>query len=245
MNSPAGPDRTALDLMQRAIDGGLRPLQLGGRSLLPVVQGGMGVGVSAHRLAGSVAALGAMGTISSVDLRRHHPDLMERTHELLPGEAATQAAKEAINAANLEALEREIRAARVAVRRARPAGRQRDARGGRVRAFGQAGARMRHRRGGRRRRPAAGPARPGAGPSRPRCWCRSCPTRAACSCWCASGSARSACPMPSSSSIRAWPAATSARPRSPTWATRASISRTSSRSRWPSCAAPASSSRFR
>jgi len=94
------------------MDGGLRPLQLGAHTLLPVVQGGMGVGVSAHRLAGSVAALGAVGTISSVDLRRHHPDLMERTHELLPGEAATQAAKLAINAANLEALEREIRAAR-------------------------------------------------------------------------------------------------------------------------------------
>ncbi len=46
------------------------------RTLLPVVQGGMGVGVSAHRLAGSVAALGAVGTISSVDLRHHHPDLM-------------------------------------------------------------------------------------------------------------------------------------------------------------------------
>ncbi len=92
--------------------GGLSPLRLGGRTLLPIVQGGMGVGVSAHRLAGSVAALGAVGTISSVDLRRHHPDLMERTHGLLPGEAATQAAKVAINEANLEALEREIRAAR-------------------------------------------------------------------------------------------------------------------------------------
>jgi nitronate monooxygenase len=99
-------------LMQRALAGGLRPLEIGGRHLLPVVQGGMGVGVSAHRLAGSVAALGAFGTISSVDLRRHHPDLMERTRELAPGEAATQAAKEAIDAANLEALEREIRAAR-------------------------------------------------------------------------------------------------------------------------------------
>src|SRR5688572_23231483 len=51
--------------------------KLRGRALLPVVQGGMGVGVSAHRLAGSVAALGAMGTISSVDLRQHHPDLLE------------------------------------------------------------------------------------------------------------------------------------------------------------------------
>jgi nitronate monooxygenase len=113
MNSPATPpELIASDLMRSALQGGLQPLQLGGRTLLPIVQGGMGVGVSAHRLAGSVAALGAVGTISSVDLRRHHPDLMERTHELLPGEAATQAAKLAINAANLEALEREIRAAR-------------------------------------------------------------------------------------------------------------------------------------
>ena len=87
---------------------GLRPLRLAGRTLLPIVQGGMGVGVSAHRLAGSVAALGAMGTISSVDLRRHHPDLMQRTGPGAHGEVA----KRAIDAANLEALEREIRAAR-------------------------------------------------------------------------------------------------------------------------------------
>jgi hypothetical protein len=37
---------------------------------------------------------------------------MEATRDLPPGDAATQAAKEAINAANLEALSREIRAAR-------------------------------------------------------------------------------------------------------------------------------------
>jgi nitronate monooxygenase len=91
---------------------GLRCLRLGGKSLLPIVQGGMGVGISAHRLAGSVAALGAFGTISSVDLRRHHPDLMARTGWLAPGPAATAAAKTAIDAANLEALEREIAAAR-------------------------------------------------------------------------------------------------------------------------------------
>ncbi len=79
---------------------------------MPIVQGGMGVGISAHRLAGSVAALGAIWTISSVDLRRHHADLMERTRGLAPGAAATLAAKAAIDEANLEALEREIRAAR-------------------------------------------------------------------------------------------------------------------------------------
>jgi nitronate monooxygenase len=92
---------------------GLKPLALGSNhSLLPIVQGGMGVGVSAHRLAGSVAALGAMGTIASVDLRRHHPDLMERTRGLEAGSAATARAKSEINDANLMALEREIRAAR-------------------------------------------------------------------------------------------------------------------------------------
>ena len=91
----------------------LAPLHLGGRTLLPIVQGGMGVGISAHRLAGSVAKLDAVGTISSVDLRRHHPDLMERTRSLSAGPAATAAAKLAINEANLEALGREIRAARL------------------------------------------------------------------------------------------------------------------------------------
>ncbi|UZD55542.1 NAD(P)H-dependent flavin oxidoreductase [Caldimonas aquatica] len=108
--SPLPFDLTHLDaaLAARLAESGLAPLRLKGRTLLPIVQGGMGVGVSAHRLAGSVAALGGVGTLSSVDLRRHHPDLMERTRGLNAGEAA----KEAINAANLEALEREVRAAR-------------------------------------------------------------------------------------------------------------------------------------
>jgi nitronate monooxygenase len=86
----------------------LPPLKLGGRLLRPIVQGGMGVGVSAHRLAGTVAANNAVGTLASVDLRRHHPDLMARTTGIGGGDEA----KAAINAANLEALDREIRAAR-------------------------------------------------------------------------------------------------------------------------------------
>lgn len=86
----------------------LPPLQLAGRELLPIVQGGMGVGVSAHRLAGTVASHNAVGTLSSVDLRRHHPDLMARTTHIGTGPEA----KARINAANLEALDREIRAAR-------------------------------------------------------------------------------------------------------------------------------------
>ncbi|MGE5093794.1 MAG: NAD(P)H-dependent flavin oxidoreductase [Betaproteobacteria bacterium] len=81
----------------------LPALRIRGRELLPVVQGGMGVGVSAHRLAGSVAAAGAFGTISSVDLRRHHPDLMRETKHSRD--------KDLINRVNLVALEREVRAA--------------------------------------------------------------------------------------------------------------------------------------
>ncbi len=112
MAAASSPDDFPTELMARACAGGLAPLRLGARSLLPVIQGGMGVGVSAHRLAGSVAALGAMGTISSVDLRRHHPDLMARIPGLPPGAAATRCAKQTIDAANLEALAREIRGAR-------------------------------------------------------------------------------------------------------------------------------------
>jgi nitronate monooxygenase len=76
---------------------------LRGRPLLPVVQGGMGVGVSAHRLAGHVARLGAMGTISSVDLRQHHPDLLERSEGVRD--------KAQLDALNHIALDREVRAA--------------------------------------------------------------------------------------------------------------------------------------
>jgi nitronate monooxygenase len=87
---------------------GPKPWRLAGRELLPVVQGGMGVGVSAGGLAGAVACLGGMGTISSVDLRRLHPDLMAATGHLDKEPDAAQR----INAANLEALDREIRRAR-------------------------------------------------------------------------------------------------------------------------------------
>src|SRR5579859_7172818 len=73
------------------------------RSLLPIVQGGMGIGVSAHRLAGAVASCGAMGTISSVELRQHHPDLLETSRGVRD--------KEALDRLNLVALDREVRAA--------------------------------------------------------------------------------------------------------------------------------------
>ena len=83
--------------------GALPALRIKGRALLPIVQGGMGVGVSAHRLAGAVARLNGVGTISSVDLRRLHADLTAAT-----GKSRD---REAIRAANLVALDREIRAA--------------------------------------------------------------------------------------------------------------------------------------
>lgn len=89
---------------------GLQPLHIRGKTLLPIVQGGMGVGVSASGLASAVAQLGGMGTISSVDLRRRHADLMAQTGHL----DKEPDARERINAANLDALDREIRAARKA-----------------------------------------------------------------------------------------------------------------------------------
>ncbi len=95
------------DFLRMAISGGLRPLRLACRELIPVVQGGMGVGVSAGGLAGAVAREGGLGTLSAVDLRRLHPDLMARSGTLPKAEA-----KATIDAANLEALDREICGAR-------------------------------------------------------------------------------------------------------------------------------------
>ncbi|HET7527161.1 MAG TPA: nitronate monooxygenase family protein [Burkholderiaceae bacterium] len=91
---------------------GLAPLRLAGHVLLPIVQGGMGIGVSAHKLAGSVAALGGVGTISSVDLRRHHPDLMSRTQGLAARGDHDDETRRLIDEANREALRRELRAGR-------------------------------------------------------------------------------------------------------------------------------------
>jgi nitronate monooxygenase len=82
----------------------MKTLRIRGREARALVQGGMGVGVSAHRLAGAVAREGCVGTISSVDLRRHHADLMHAT--------GRSRDKPAIERANLVALDREIRAAR-------------------------------------------------------------------------------------------------------------------------------------
>jgi len=88
---------------ERLNAGSLPVWSLRGRALLPIVQGGMGIGISAHQLAGAVASLGALGTISSVELRHHHPDLLERA-----GNCRDQ---NFLDGLNLAALDREIRMA--------------------------------------------------------------------------------------------------------------------------------------
>ena len=78
-------------------------LQLLGRELLPIVQGGMGVGISAKSLAGAVARENAVGTIASVDLRHLHEDLLEESKHSKSDSDYTRL--------NLIALDREVRGA--------------------------------------------------------------------------------------------------------------------------------------
>ncbi len=106
---PGQQDETSAQaLLQMSRAHGLRNWHLQGRELIPVVQGGMGVGISAGSLAGHVARMGGVGTIAAVDLRRLHPDLMAATETL----QAPEQAKQAIGQANLQALTREIERAR-------------------------------------------------------------------------------------------------------------------------------------
>ena len=108
MDSGVRGDVAAAELAALGKQSGLTNWQLAGRPLLPIVQGGMGVGISAGGLAGAVAATGALGTVSSVDLRRLHPDLMAQTGHL----DKEPDARQTIEAANLLALDREIRRAK-------------------------------------------------------------------------------------------------------------------------------------
>ena len=67
-----------------------------GRTLsLPILQGGMGIGVSLDRLAGAVAAKGGMGTISTAACGFQEPDFYRNTQE-----------------ANLRALARQVKRAK-------------------------------------------------------------------------------------------------------------------------------------
>ena len=71
-------------------------MKLGNRELaLPLIQGGMGVGVSMGGLAGAVAAKGAMGTLSTADAGWNEPDFAAHPQQ-----------------ANLRALRREVQRAK-------------------------------------------------------------------------------------------------------------------------------------
>lgn len=80
-----------------------KPLNIGEHSLIPIVQGGMGIGVSAHQLASAVARENGMGTIASVDLRHLHPDLL--------AESLIEPSEEKYNHLNHQALDREVKQA--------------------------------------------------------------------------------------------------------------------------------------
>ena len=71
-------------------------MKLGNRELaMPLIQGGMGVGVSMGGLAGAVAAQGAMGTLSTADAGWNEPDFAAHPQQ-----------------ANLRALRREVQRAK-------------------------------------------------------------------------------------------------------------------------------------
>jgi len=75
---------------------GLRPLKIGTLTArLPVIQGGMGVGISLSSLAGAVAREGGIGLISTAQIGFREPDFAEDSQ-----------------AANLRAIEKELKKAR-------------------------------------------------------------------------------------------------------------------------------------
>ncbi len=57
------------------------PLVIRDKELIPIVQGGMGVGISASKLSSAVARENGIGTIASVDLRHLHEDLLAMSKE--------------------------------------------------------------------------------------------------------------------------------------------------------------------
>jgi NAD(P)H-dependent flavin oxidoreductase YrpB (nitropropane dioxygenase family) len=74
----------------------LKGLTIGDKiAQIPIIQGGMGVGVSLHRLAGAVAKAGGIGIISTADIGFKEPDFDQNPVE-----------------ANLRAIDKEIKAAR-------------------------------------------------------------------------------------------------------------------------------------
>ena len=81
----------------------IQHFKIGSTELLPIVQGGMGIGISAHRLASAVARENGVGTIASVDLRHLHADLL--------AESLREPNEDKYNRLNCTALDREIKQA--------------------------------------------------------------------------------------------------------------------------------------
>lgn len=79
------------------------PLIIRNKTLLPIVQGGMGVGISASQLSSAMARQNAIGTIASIDLRHLHPDLLEQSK--------ANPVQDNYNRLNRIALDREIKKA--------------------------------------------------------------------------------------------------------------------------------------
>ena len=73
------------------------------KTLLPIVQGGMGGGISASQLSSAMARQNAIGTIASIDLRHLHPDLLEQSK--------ANPVQDNYNRLNRIALDREIKKA--------------------------------------------------------------------------------------------------------------------------------------
>ena len=78
----------------------IKPLQIGNKiAKLPLIQGGMGVGVSLSRLAGAVAKAGGVGIISTAQIGFEEPDFAEDS-----------------KTANLRAMRQELEKARTIAR---------------------------------------------------------------------------------------------------------------------------------
>ena len=114
---------------------------------LPIVQGGMGIGVSLERLAGAVAAQGGMGTVSAAFGGFREPDFRTNSREANLRALTRQVgrAKEIAKGAGLVAVNVMVAAAQYRQRSDRPS--------------------RRSGRRGLRRGIAQGPARPGGGGS--------------------------------------------------------------------------------
>ena len=67
----------------------LKPLVIGDLVVeKPIIQGGMGVGISLHRLAGAVAKAGGMGIISAAQIGFREPDFTTNFVEATLGPSA-------------------------------------------------------------------------------------------------------------------------------------------------------------